>query len=151
MIFTGKNMVNGKSHWGFSFEFDFISETGEEQDSFLCRMRFLTWLTDQYARIASVRTSNAVADAGFPRGGIANHKDGALTYYFDQFSQKLHENDIIWTPGACPWRLPWIRQCNAIDLTRKGSGRVNWPKSKKSNSSKLHGNCWVYWNKSEMK
>ena len=33
-----------------------------------------------------------VADPGFPRGGGANPKGGAPTYYLANFSSKLHEN-----------------------------------------------------------
>ena len=40
-----------------------------------------------------------MADAGFPRGGGAN-SPGAPTYDFAKFSQKLHENERIWTPGG---------------------------------------------------
>ena len=37
-----------------------------------------------------------VADPGFPTGGGANPKGGgAPTYYFANFSQKLHENEEI--------------------------------------------------------
>ena len=36
-----------------------------------------------------------VADPGFPRGGGANHKGGAPTYYLAKFSRKLHENEEI--------------------------------------------------------
>ena len=37
----------------------------------------------------------AVADPGFPRGGGANPKGGAPTYYLANFCQKLHENEEI--------------------------------------------------------
>ena len=36
-----------------------------------------------------------VADPGFPRGGGANPKGGAPTYYLANFSRKLHENEEI--------------------------------------------------------
>ena len=39
-----------------------------------------------------------MADPGFPRGGGANSTEGALTYDFAKFSQKLHEIERIWTP-----------------------------------------------------
>ena len=41
-----------------------------------------------------------VADPGFPRGGGANSPGGAPTYDFAKFSQKMHEIERIWTPGA---------------------------------------------------
>ena len=51
--------------------------------------------------------SNPVADPGFPRGGGANPKGGAPTYYLANFSRKLHENEEIWGQrGARPSRLP---------------------------------------------
>ena len=37
----------------------------------------------------------SVADPGFPRGGSANPKGGAPTYYLANFSRKLHENEEI--------------------------------------------------------
>ena len=37
----------------------------------------------------------SVADPGFPRGGGTNPKGGAPTYYFANFSRKLHENEEI--------------------------------------------------------
>ena len=48
----------------------------------------------------------AVADLGFPRGGCANTKGEAPTYYWPNFSRKLHENEEILAerggrPGAC--------------------------------------------------
>ena len=39
--------------------------------------------------------SYPVADPGFPRGGGANPKGGAPTYYLANFSRKLHENEEI--------------------------------------------------------
>ena len=36
-----------------------------------------------------------VADLGFPRGGGANPKGGAPTYYLANFSWQLHENEEI--------------------------------------------------------
>ena len=36
-----------------------------------------------------------MADPGFPRGGGANLKGGAPTYYLANFSRKLHENEEI--------------------------------------------------------
>ena len=36
-----------------------------------------------------------VADLGFPRGGCANPRGGASTYYLINFSRKLHENEEI--------------------------------------------------------
>ena len=48
-----------------------------------------------------------VADPGFPRRGGANSPGGGLgvapTYDFAKISQKLHEIEIIWTPGG---RIP---------------------------------------------
>ena len=38
---------------------------------------------------------SAVVDPGFPRGGGANPKGGAPTYYLVNFSRKLHENEEI--------------------------------------------------------
>ena len=46
-----------------------------------------------------------MADPGFPRGRGANSRGGgwgAPTYNFAKFSQKLHEIERIWTPGAHP-------------------------------------------------
>ena len=45
---------------------------------------------------------NPVANPGFPRGGAANSPGGggAPTYDFAKISQKLHEMERIWTPGA---------------------------------------------------
>ena len=40
-----------------------------------------------------------VADPGFPRGG-APALQGAPTYDFAKFSQKLHDIETIWTGGA---------------------------------------------------
>ena len=40
-----------------------------------------------------------VADPGFPRGGGANPKGGAPTYYLTNFCQKLHENEEILDQG----------------------------------------------------
>ena len=48
--------------------------------------------------------ANAVADPGFPRGGSANPKGGAPTYYLANFSQKLHENEEILGRGGA--RVP---------------------------------------------
>ena len=48
--------------------------------------------------------SLAVADPGFPRGGGANPKGGAPTYYLANFSRKLHENEEIWGQGGA--RVP---------------------------------------------
>ena len=45
---------------------------------------------------------NPVADPGFPRGGGANSPGGAPTYDFAKISPKLHEIEIIWTPGGRP-------------------------------------------------
>ena len=48
----------------------------------------------------------ALADPGFPRGGGAN-SPGGPTYEFAKFSQKLHENERIWTPrGVHVTRTP---------------------------------------------
>ena len=44
----------------------------------------------------------SVTDPGFPQGGGANSPGGAPTYDFAKFSQKLHEIERIWTPGARP-------------------------------------------------
>ena len=48
----------------------------------------------------------ALADPGFSREGCANSQK---CYYFTIFSQKLHENERIWTPGGAR-SPPWIRQ-----------------------------------------
>ena len=49
-----------------------------------------------------------VADPGFPRGGGANRKGEAPTYYLEKFSRKLHENEEILGQrgGGCPLRPP---------------------------------------------
>ena len=46
--------------------------------------------------VADKTLSHSVADQEFPRGGAANPQ-GALTYDFAKFSQKLHEIERIWT------------------------------------------------------
>ena len=52
--------------------------------------------------------SIAVADPGFPRGGGANPKGGAPTYYLANFARKLHEKEEIWGQrgGVRPSRPP---------------------------------------------
>ena len=40
-----------------------------------------------------IKLSKTVADPGFPRGGGANPKGGAPTYYLANFSRKLDENE----------------------------------------------------------
>ena len=48
-----------------------------------------------------------VADPGFPRGGGANPKGGAPTYYLANYSRKLHENEeILGQRGAASLALP---------------------------------------------
>ena len=48
-----------------------------------------------------------MADPGFPRGGGANPRGGAPTYYLVIFSQKLHENEeILSQRGARVPRAP---------------------------------------------
>ena len=42
--------------------------------------------------------NRTVVDPGFPQRGGPNSM-GAPTYDFAKFSQKLHEIEIIWTPG----------------------------------------------------
>ena len=56
----------------------------------------------------NVDSVKSVADLGFSRGGCANPKGGAPTYYLPNFSRKLHENEEILAErgGACPWRPP---------------------------------------------
>ena len=51
---------------------------------------------------------NSVADPGFPRGGGANRKGGAPTYYLANFSRKLHENEEILGGGGVPVKLNGI-------------------------------------------
>ena len=46
-----------------------------------------------------------MADPGFPRGGGANPKGGAPTYYLANFPQKLHENEEI-LGGGCASLAP---------------------------------------------
>ena len=41
-----------------------------------------------------------VGDPGFPRGGGANPKGGAPTYYLANFSRKLHKNEEILGRGG---------------------------------------------------
>ena len=51
--------------------------------------------------------SLAVADPGFSRGGGANPKGGAPTYYLTNFCRKLHENEeILGRGGARDARPP---------------------------------------------
>ena len=47
----------------------------------------------------SARHPRLVADPGFPEEG-APTLQGAPTYDFAKFSQKLHEIERIWTPGG---------------------------------------------------
>ena len=47
-----------------------------------------------------MKSKQTVADPGFPGGGGANPPGEALTYDFAKFSQKLHEIERIWIPGA---------------------------------------------------
>ena len=51
----------------------------------------------RHARLisGSPRKDVPVADPGFPRGGGANPKGGAPTYYLANFSRKLYENEEI--------------------------------------------------------
>ena len=53
-----------------------------------------------------------VAEPGFPRGGGANSQ-GAPTYDFAKFSQKLHEIERIWAGGAHVPRAP-LRSATAL-------------------------------------
>ena len=46
-----------------------------------------------------------MADPGISRGGGVNPKDGGAKLIFDQFSQNLHENKIIWTERG---RVPGV-------------------------------------------
>ena len=48
-----------------------------------------------------------MADPGFPRGGGANPRGGAPTYYLANFSRKLHENEEILGRGG--GRVPGAR------------------------------------------
>ena len=41
-----------------------------------------------------------VADPGFPRGGVPTPQRGAPTFNFENFSQKMHEIERIWTPRS---------------------------------------------------
>ena len=62
----------------------------------------------------------SVADPGFPRGGGANPRGGAATYYLVKFSRKLHENEeILGQGGARPSRPP-LRSATVDD------GKVNF-------------------------
>ena len=52
----------------------------------------------------------AVADPEFPKGGGANPKGGAPTYYLANFSRKLHENEeILGQSGGREGRAPPLR------------------------------------------
>ena len=48
----------------------------------------------------TITKTTAVADPGFPPGGGTNYPEGAPTYDFAKFSQKLHEIERIWTRGG---------------------------------------------------
>ena len=48
----------------------------------------------------------SVADPGFPRGGGANPKGGAPTYYLANLCQKMHENEEILGQGGRVPRAP---------------------------------------------
>ena len=47
-----------------------------------------------------------MAGAGFPEVWTPTFQGGAPTYHFAHFSQKLHEIERIWTPGARVLRPP---------------------------------------------
>ena len=54
------------------------------------------WIIDKYDTTpATRRIPKTVADLGFPRGGCANPRGGAPTYYLTNFFRKLHENEEI--------------------------------------------------------
>ena len=55
----------------------------------------------------------SVADPGFPRGGGANPRGGAPTYYLVNFSRKLHENEEILSRGG---RAPPLRSATDNDV-----------------------------------
>ena len=56
-----------------------------------------------------------MVDPGFPRGGGANPKGGAPTYYLANFSRKLHENEeILGRGGARVPRAP-LRSATEVD------------------------------------
>ena len=57
--------------------------------------RAMDWGSPNLALFKHVLQPTAVADLGFPRGGGANPKGGAPTYYLANFSRKLHENEEI--------------------------------------------------------
>ena len=60
-----------------------------------------------------IRQGNSVADLGFARGGCANPKGGAPTYYLPNFSRKLHENREILVQR---WGRASLRSATGIDL-----------------------------------
>ena len=55
----------------------------------------------------------SVADLGFPRGGCANPM-GAPTYYWPNFSRKLHENEEILAEGGRASLAPPLRSATAF-------------------------------------
>ena len=67
--------------------------------------KFLVFLTFSPCFFRTQYKTFTVADPGFPRGGGANPL-GAPAYDLSKISQKLHENERIWTGGgeACPSR-----------------------------------------------
>ena len=62
-----------------------------------------------------------MADPGFPRGGGANPKEGAPTYYLANFSKKLHENEEIW--GQRGGRVP---RAPPLDPPLRGVAFLMW-------------------------
>ena len=67
----------------------------------------------------------SVADPGFPRGGGANPKGEAPTYYLAIFSRKLHENEeILGQRGGTHPSRPPLDPPLFMNSNRKLSGQI---------------------------
>ena len=73
-----------------------------------------------------------MADPGFPRGGGANPKGGAPTYYLTNISQKLHENEEILGQrgGARPLRPPLDPRLAMITVSNSFEGAAVCPSNR---------------------
>ena len=88
-----------------------------------------------------VHKVSTVADPGFPRGGGANPKVGASTYYLVKNFLKLHENERIWT------RDPPMVKPRISGNKGKAKGRVPCYFSSKSPTKWRHSAPLNYYRK----
>ena len=113
----GSLSLNFRCHYWNTFAAIVKWEKRKNRQAFLQKAYFLqgTWKTPNH----NIITWLPVADPGFPRGGGANPKGGAPTYYLDIFSWKLHENEEIL--GQRGGRVPRAPLRSATDYYRGGS------------------------------